>query len=324
MPDRMTMLVGMAVTFDRRLASGSADRLRVKRLELSDLPVPAGRGWTPLREAMGECLDGPPGTIAGVIEKLRNVQSILDDLPPSRAANRVAAFNDLYLTITCRVDGALTTTADEPEFLELLDVEFAKRYFDALQRWNNDDESTPDVWEVLFKRATDEQMSQLVAAMLGVNAHINHDLSLALVATWAETGAPADDRVHPDYLLVNEIFYEEIPPLRRGYSTEWQLALDGFVGGLDDWSQRVLVTVTRARAWDQARELWPIRDDPEDFEQARLTMDRIASVLAEGVIAGDRVINAFGDFADDCDQLLDRLLRRQRARAADPAAEACA
>ena len=33
-------------------------------------------------------------------------------------------------------------------------------------------------------------MSQLVAAMLGVNAHINHDLSLALVSTWLETGPP--------------------------------------------------------------------------------------------------------------------------------------
>ena len=311
-------------SFDRDLSRSSAEHLRTKRLELSTLEVPAGRGWAPLQDAMDQCLGGPPGTIAEVIEKLRNVQSILDDLPPSRAANRVAAFNDLYLTITCRVDHALTSTAEEPEFLELLDVEFAKRYFDALQRWNNDDESTPDVWEVLFKRAGDERMSQLVAAMLGVNAHINHDLSLALVATWAETGAPADDRMHPDYLLVNEIFYEEIPPLRRGFSTDWQLALDGFVGGLDDWSQRILVTVTRAHAWDQARELWPIRDDPDDFEQARLTMDRMASVLAEGVIVGDRVVTAFGDFTDDCDELLDRLLRRQRARAENPADKACA
>lgn len=304
----------MAELFDRSRAHVSAEKLRDKRFELSELPIPAGRGWEPAREAMGAVLVDPPIGIDGVIKKLRNVQSILDDLPPSRANNRVAAFNDLYLTITRRVDHALTTKATQPEFLELLDIEFAKRYFDALRRWNDDDEATPDVWEVLFKRSRDEEMSQLVAAMLGVNAHINHDLSLALVATWAEFGAPQDDVVHKDYLLVNKIFYEEIPPLRRSYSTEWQLALDGFVGGLDDWSQRILVTVTRARAWEQARELWPIRHDPDGFEQARLTMDRMASVLAEGVIVADRWLNGFGELADDGREFLSRLLDRQRER----------
>jgi hypothetical protein len=243
---------------------------------------------------MGACLAEDPAGIGGVIDQLCNVQSILDELPPGPARNRVAAFNDLYLTITRRVDRALVTGAVEPEFLERLDVEFAKRYFDALRRWNDDDDRTPDVWEVLFKRAGDERMSTLVAAMLGVNAHINHDLALALVATWVDVGAPQSDLIHPDYLLVNEIFYEEIPPLRRSYSTDWQLALDGFVGGLDDWSQRILVTVTRARAWEQALELWQVRHDPDDFEQARLLMDRAASVLAEGVILGDRLVTAAG------------------------------
>jgi Family of unknown function (DUF5995) len=201
------MLFGMVVTFDRARAYGSAEKLRDKRLELSTLPIPAGRGWEPAREAMGAVLEDAPAGIAGVIIKLETVQSILDDLPPSRANNRVAAFNDLYLTITRRVDDALTGDAAQPEFLELLDIEFARRYFEALKLWNNDDSGTPDVWEVLFKRSRDVQMSQLVAAMLGVNAHINHDLSLALVATWAESGAPVGDVVHPDYLLVNKIFY---------------------------------------------------------------------------------------------------------------------
>ena len=274
------MLIGMAVTFDRGRAADSAELLRAKRLELSELDVPRGRGWVPLQQAMSACLAEDPTGIGDVIEHLCNVQSILDELPPGSARNRVSAFNDLYLTITRRVDQALVSGAVEPEFLERLDVEFAKRYFDALRRWNDDDDRTPDVWEVLFKRAGDERMSTLVAAMLGVNAHINHDLALALVATWIDHGAPGSDLIHPDYLLVNEIFYEEIPPLRRSYSTDWQLAIDGFVGGLDDWSQRILVTVTRARAWDQALELWQVRHDPDDFEQARLLMDRAASVLS--------------------------------------------
>ncbi|MBU2665287.1 hypothetical protein KOI35_17420 [Actinoplanes bogorensis] len=281
--------------FDRELARGSAELLRTKRVELSALEIPAGRGWHPLREKVGEVLGEHPSGIGGVIAKLVTIQGILDELPPGPSTNRVAAFNSLYLKITRRVDHAIRTGVNEPDFLELLDVEFAKRYFDALNRWNDDDEETPDVWEVLFKRAGDTRMSRLTAAMLGVNAHINHDLALALIGTWNETGAPLDDGIHPDYLLVNEIFFEEIPPLRRGFSTKWQLELDEFVGPLDDWSQRVLVTVTRARAWDQARDLWLLRNDADDFEQARHSMDRAASLVAEWAIVGDRLITDAGD-----------------------------
>jgi hypothetical protein len=284
----------MGVSFDRELAHRSAERLREKRLELSALPVPLGRGWEPAQQAMATVLSDQPTGIGEVIAKLQDVQSILDDLPPSRANNRVAAFNALYLTITRRVDGALGSGATSPEFLELLDVEFAKRYFAALDLWNHDDDATPDVWEVLFKRARDQHVSTLTAAMLGVNAHINHDLSLALIATWNELGAPADDVPHPDYLLVNEIFYEEIPPLRRKFSTQWQLEIDDFVGPLDDWSQRLLVTVTRAHAWDQAMRLWRLRNDPDDFEQARLTMDRAASLVGEWLIVSDRLVTDSG------------------------------
>ncbi|WP_205650243.1 DUF5995 family protein [Actinoplanes solisilvae] len=286
----------MTTPFDRELVRGSAEVFRAKRLELSTLEIPAGRGWTPLHERIGAALEDHPQGIGDVITMLVTVQAILDELPPSPAANRVSAFNELYLKITRRVDGALVTGVNQPEFLELLDVEFAKRYFDALNLWNDDNEDTPDVWEVLFKRAADTRMSRLAAAMLGVNAHINHDLALALIGTWNELGAPEpeDEVIHPDYLLVNEIFYQEIPPLRRGFSTAWQRDLDEFVGPLDDWSQRMLVTVTRARAWDQARRLWLLRHDTDDFEQARRTMDRAASLLAEWAIVGDRLVSDAG------------------------------
>ncbi|GAA0469365.1 hypothetical protein Ade02nite_32290 [Paractinoplanes deccanensis] len=300
----------MTTTFDRAAARGSAEFLRDKRLELSALTIPTGRGWAPLGAEVADCLVKRPATIGDVIAMLVTMQEILDELPPSRANNRVSAFNELYLKITRRVDQALVDGVNSPEFLERLDVEFAKRYFDAIGLWNDDDEDTPDVWEVLFKRAGDVEMTRLTAAMLGVNAHINHDLALALIATWVDVGAPEDDIIHPDYLLVNQIFYEEIPPLRRGFSDRWQMKLDKWVGPLDDWSQRMLVTVTRARAWDQARRLWLLRNDQDDFEQARRTMDRAASLLAEWAIIGDRVVSETGEVAEDWRDLLRRILGR--------------
>ena len=45
---------------------------------------------------MTDVLATPPDDIAGVLVRLANVQEILDSLPPTPAANRVACFNSLY------------------------------------------------------------------------------------------------------------------------------------------------------------------------------------------------------------------------------------
>lgn len=282
--------------FDRDRAKESAEQLRQVRLDVASPALTAiMRGWAPAEVVMAEALKDQPTDIAGVLARLALVQTALDGLPPTPSLNRVAAFNSLYYTITDRIAKALVgPEVTEPTFLEMLDVEFAKRYLNALRLWGEDDDDTPDSWEVLFRRGQDKRVSRLAGAMLGVNAHINFDLALALIATWRELGPPTDDTVHPDYLLVNKIFYEEIPDLRRRYSTSWQLELDRLAGTLDDWSQRVLVTTTRAMAWDQARRIWPLCDDPEDFAHAQLVMDRAAAFVGESMITGDGLVSRIG------------------------------
>ncbi|WP_306205749.1 DUF5995 family protein [Actinoplanes sp. RD1] len=286
------------VAFDRNGVESSASLLRTERQKLAkDEPglVPPGRGWEPASEQIAELCTGTPGTIGEVLAMLRRTQKIMELLPPP-AKNRVASFNSLYFTITDRVDKALTGPGvREPEFLELLDVEFAKRYFDALRLWGEEDLATPDAWEVLFRRAQDEKVSKLAAAILGVNAHINHDLALALVATWDGLGVEPPEHKHPDYLLINQIFYEEIPSLRRRYSTRWQLRIDALAGDLDDWSQRVLVAATRAHAWDQGRRLWELREDHDDLARAKLMMDRASAYVGELLLTSDGLLNRVGD-----------------------------
>ncbi|MFI5937631.1 DUF5995 family protein [Actinoplanes sp. NPDC051494] len=290
--------------FDRGEVQDSADRLHAERLRMApDEPglVPTGRGWEPAQREMAELwADGPPATIADVLDMLTRTQAIMDLLPPP-ASNRVAAFNSLYFTITARVGAALTgPEVRDPVFLEMLDVEFAKRYFIALRMWGEEDHGTPDAWEVLFRRAQDERVSRLAAAVLGVNAHINHDLALALVATWERLGTPPGAEAHPDYLLINKIFYREIPHLRRRYASRWQLRLDDLAGELDDWSQRVLVAATRAHAWDQGRRLWELRHEDKDLEKARLLMDRASAYVGEMLITGDGMVNRTGSVLRVC------------------------
>ena len=296
----------MTVTFDRDEAARSAGVLRDERLQLRSA-VPKGRGWAPAHIEVADLCASECPDIITVLQHLTTAQDIFDRLPPP-AENRVAAFNALYFTITDRVATALRgADVQDREFLETLDVEFAKRYFAALRLWGDDDHATPDAWEVLFRRAQDDGVSPLAAAMLGVNAHINHDLALALVSTWERLGPPDPDRIHPDYLLINKIFFEEIPGLRRRYSTPFQLTIDRLVGTLDDWSQRVLVSATRAHAWEQAERLWALREDPEDLDRALLVMDRASAYVGELLLVGDDLVNLSG-----------RLLGRDRPRGPGP------
>lgn len=279
------------VGFDRDTAENSADRLRESRRQLAG-PPPAVRGWEPAHLEMNAALLDPPEDIAGVVARLKMIQKILDVLPPSPGTNRVAAFNALYLTITEQVEAHLHgPDVTDPVFLETLDVEFARLYFTALASWGDaPGTDTPDAWEVLFRRAHDNDITALEAAVLGVNAHINHDLALALIATWQRLGYPGDGPQHPDYLIVNQIFYAHIPPLRRRFATAWQMQIDRCVGDLDDWSQRVLVYTTRALAWEKAEQLWELQKDEEDYDRACLVMDRLAAVAGETVLTGGGIV----------------------------------
>ncbi|MEU4692350.1 DUF5995 family protein [Actinoplanes sp. NPDC023714] len=278
------------MNFDREKVEASADRLRECRKRIQK-DVEVINGWTPSEQAMADACRVPPEDIAGVVARLKVLQEILDEMPPSPRAHRVAAFNSLYLTITQRVERHLQgKDVVDKNWLEVLDVEFARLYFRALSTWGVPDVDTPDAWEVLFRRAQDQRMSTLEAAVLGVNAHINRDLSLALIATWKRLGYTGDGPQHPDYLLVNKIFYEEIPPLRRRFANAWQMEIDRCVGELDDWSQRVLVRTTRARAWEQAERLWELQDDKEDFDRAVLVQDRIAAVAGETLLHGASIV----------------------------------
>jgi hypothetical protein len=56
----------------------------------------------------------------------------------------------------------------------------------------------------------------------------------------------------------------------------------------------MLVTVTRAHAWDQALRLWAVRDDEDDFEQACRLMDRAASLVGEWLLVSDRLVTVTG------------------------------
>jgi hypothetical protein len=250
------------------------------------------------RRDLADLLSVEPPDITTVLQQLSDLQDILLRLAPEDGGaqhhdhdrnneNPVANFNRLYHTITSKiVDGLHAGDFEDPVFLELLDVEFAKRYLHALRLWCANSPHTPESWQVLFHKLHDQEVRPLPAASAGVNAHINYDLPFALISTWQQLGSnPDNEAQHRDYLLINEVFFAAIPALRRSYLTTWQLTIDRLNGKLDDWYQNLLVEFTRDLAWQSAHRIWPMRDNLESMRHAQSSLDGNAALIGRALLA---------------------------------------
>jgi hypothetical protein len=242
----------------------------------------------PAEQDLLDLLAEDPLDVPGVVARLTELQILLEAMPPLFGSNPVADFNRLYRTITANILDRLNAGLfADPVFLSLLDVQFAKRYFEALRLWGAGSPHTPEVWRVLFERMDGPDARPLPSAVAGVNAHINYDLAFAVVSTFDQLGSePVDGQPqHADYLQVNDVFAEAIPGLRRGYLEDWQLCLDKINGRLDDWYQEQLVEITRDLAWRAAQRIWPRRDNAAEVARHRAELDRNATLLGKALLS---------------------------------------
>ena len=149
----------------------------------------------PAERDLADVLTEDPLDVPGVVARLTELQAVLDAMPPLFTSNPAADFNRLYHTITSNVLERLDSGRfADPEFLALLDVEFAKRYFEALRLWSAGSPRTPGVWRVLFERMDGPDARPLPSAAAGVNAHINFDLPFAVVSDVRPARLAADRR----------------------------------------------------------------------------------------------------------------------------------
>ncbi len=163
---------------------------------------------TPADQALAALLSGAaPATIADVIALMQSIDAALGN------NDGLKWFNRLYLMVTQQVDLNPPGGAwQDPEWLLRLDVVFAGYYFDAI-RDSLAGQSIPSSWSALFEARYRSGVDRIQFALAGMNAHINHDLALALLTTnEAMNLTPAPDGPqHADYESVNTILDSLIP-----------------------------------------------------------------------------------------------------------------
>lgn len=170
----------------------------------------------------------------------------------------VRRFNELYLAVTVEVARveAQSSTFEDPAFVTRLDVVFADLYFAAVAD-DHAGRKTPRAWAPLFEQRAVRGIAPLQFAIAGMNAHINHDLALALVTTTKEFGAGLDRDTpqYRDYLLVNGILERVQEEIKDRFTTGVISDIDEAGGRIDDMFASWSVARARDNAWVQAQTL---------------------------------------------------------------------
>ena len=226
--------------------------------------------------------------VATVVGKLKDIQGEAEKNTAPPTSDGVASFNFLYTTITTAIltrlqDGSF----EDPRFLSELDVQFAERYLNALAAFQQRAESAPRAWRVLFERRGDPRITRMQFAVAGVNAHVNFDLALALVATWELTGPPVNPSPqHDDYLAINTVFKDEMDGLRHYFEDPFLRSLDTSTADrINNHFDDMLVVVDRNSAWNVGEHLWRLKDESaEGFKLKSDSMDFMTALAGDAVL----------------------------------------
>lgn len=208
--------------------------------------------------------------VQDVIARLRRID---DELPRDDGA---AVFNRMYLTVTEAVAAGLKGARlfRDPVFMERLDVTFASLWLEA---YDAPSDAVPKAWAPLFERRHNRSLLPIQFALAGMNAHIAHDLPVAVVRTCHQLDAsPEDSAIHEDYEAVNGLLAESESRVRRSFLTEAGRAADKQVGPVvhlvDSWN----IDKARDVAWVNAEAIWAMR-------RAGSLADRYQTALARTV-----------------------------------------
>jgi uncharacterized protein DUF5995 len=227
---------------------------------------------------------GPINTIGGVISALQKMDAILPN------DDGLKWFNLLYLKVSEGVrDNPPAAGWQAPQWLERLDVIFANLYFDAIINWQRNPMKTARSWAPLFESRRRSDIMRIQFALAGMNAHINHDLPIALVQVDIEKGAQPN-RSSPEYRdfeYVNNILEAVEAKIKPYVATGIVGEIDEDLGAIDDVIAMWDVRKARETGWINGEILWQLRAVPVSAASSDFltNLDRLVSLGSRGLLA---------------------------------------
>jgi hypothetical protein len=209
---------------------------------------------------MSAVLPAPDTPVVSVAEAIARMEAIEAALP---AADGLACFNRMYLDVTNQVNTRLSQGFfADPAFMAQLDVTFANLYFTAADA-AGDPAAVPLAWRPLVERRATPGIEPVQFALAGMNAHINHDLPLAVVSTCTALATEPDAAPHPgDYQKVDQLLDAAGQSIRQSFETTAELDVDQHLCAVANLIANWTINSARDMAWNNCLLLWSLRDDP--------------------------------------------------------------
>jgi Family of unknown function (DUF5995) len=200
----------------------------------------------------------PPKSVQDVLAMMQTIDATCTD------GDGLKWFNWLYLRVTQAVEARVNAGGfSDAEWMAALDVQFAGFYFSALATALSG-APAPGCWQALFDQRNQTPIARIQFAMAGINAHINHDLPQAVVATCQASAITPQHgtQQYLSYTALNATLDSLIDMAKK----ELRLRLLGDVipaispldATLETWS----VSASREAAWNNAEILWHLSDAP--------------------------------------------------------------
>ena len=226
-----------------------------------------------------------PQTVADVVQILEQIQAVCVD------GDGLKWFNGLYLEVTQAVQarGALAQTGSgafsDPAWIAALDVTFAGFYLNALRN-SLSGTATPGCWQALFAARNQSAIARIQFTLAGINAHINHDLPQAVVATCRACDDPPQHGTprYNDYTAINASLDQLIAAAKE--TLQVRLLGDALppVSRLEDTLAAWNVSSAREAAWNNAELLWRLADEPLVSGKFLDTLDGLTTVASKTLL----------------------------------------
>ena len=219
-----------------------------------------------------------------VPEVIARMKQLVAGLP---AGDGIRPFASLYLAVTESVDEATRHGSfEDPKFARRLDVVFANHFFGALRNALLDAGPAPKAWAPLLEARGRPGVLPLQFALAGMNAHINRDLPLALVATCEarKVELRASSPQQRDFKRINQLLERVEGQAKQALVTDALRDFDVALGDLDDVIAMWKVERAREAAWTNAEALWALKGLPRLRAEFVATLDRLVGFAGRGLL----------------------------------------
>lgn len=206
--------------------------------------------------------------VSQVVARMRAIDAALEPV------DGVSVFNRVYLQVTETVLERLQqgSTFRDPDLMAELDVRFADLWFAAHDASPG---AVAKAWAPLLEARRDTRLLPIQFALAGMNAHIEHDLPMAVLATCDSRGvAPTAPGVREDYERVNDLLAEVESGIRRSFLSTLGRAADRRLGTVAHLVGSWNIDRARDLAWVHVLALWELRDLPPLVRRYAAALDR--------------------------------------------------